>query len=189
MWCTRGKIEKWINISIENPFKTYQKARKYFKKPKWKWKFSLVTRCSNYPYATYFRLGKILDINTHDIWWKDKWNTPRHERNPLIYICLFRKFAFIACPHIYYYDEFGEKQNGDMEYWEYLLYWLYYKKQKTLRCYSTWEYDSKLYRMRKYGEAEDGSEDVIKPFKCVTPIVAMSLNREGIKQLKQELSK
>lgn len=188
MWSTIGKLEKWINISIENPFKTWWKARKYFKKPKCRWGFHLVNHGHGYPYATWLRLGKILDINIHDVWWKDKWNSPRHERNPLIYICLFRKFALTIGFHIYYYDEFGSKQDGDMEYWEYLLNWLYYKEKRTLRCYSCWTGNSKLYRQRKYGNAEDGSEDTFEPYNYVVPTVAMSLNKEGIKQLKKELS-
>lgn len=186
-WRTKGKLEEWFNIFIENPFKTYREATECFKKPKWKWGFHLVKHGGGYPYATWFRLGKILDISIHDVWWKDKWNTPRHERNPLIYICLFRKLAFTAIPHIYYFDEFGEKQNGDMEYWEYLINWLYYKKKKSLRCYSCWISDSKLYRQREYKKSEDGSEDKWVPFKEVTPVVAMSLNKHGVSQLKKEL--
>lgn len=181
------KFKKWFNISIENPFKTYRKASKYFKKPKWKWRFHLVTRSSGYPYASWIHLSKILNIWIQDVWWKDKWDTPRHERNPIIYICLFKKFAFTARAYIYYYNEFGEKQNGDMEYWEYVLNWLYYKEKKTLRCYSTWVRDSELYRKIEYGEAEDGSDDKYIPYKYICPTVAMSLNKEGIKELKKEL--
>lgn len=68
-----------------------------------------------------------------------------------------------------------------MEYWEYLLNWLYYKK--TLKCYSCWVGDSRLYKSIKYNK----DEDIVTPMPIVTPTVAMSLNKEGIKQLKKEL--
>lgn len=186
-WCNK-KLEKWFNIYIENPFKTWWKVRKYFKRPKWECHFHLVKTYKGYPYATWNWLGKILDINIHDVWWKDKWNTPRHERNPLIYICLFRKFAFTAIPHIWYYDEFGEKHSRDMTYWEYVLDFLYYKKGKTLRCYPVCTGDFKSYHKRIYGNAEDGSEDTLEPYSYVVPVVAMSLNKKGIERLKKELN-
>lgn len=179
----------WFHFTIENPLGTWWKARKYFKRPKISFHISKVTTYSGYPYICYKHISKILDVDIHDVWWKDKWNSPRHERNPLIWICLFRKIALCVNFNIYYKDEFDEKVDGDLYYWEYLLKWLYYKKKKTLRCYSAWSHDSRLYREVKYGKAEDGSEDIIKPFMCVVPTVAMSLNKQGIKELKLELNK
>lgn len=182
------RFEEWINIWIENPLKTWKKAKKYFKRPKFKGFFHIVHTYGRYPYACYNRIGKILDIRITDISWKDKWSSPRHEESPYIFICLFRKFAFTGRFYISYYDEFGEKKNGDCYYWEYLLDWIYYQNKKSLRCYSAWTSDSKLYKRVVYGNAEDGSEDTYKPFKEVVPVVAMSLNKQGIKQLKEELN-
>lgn len=183
--------DKWyknlVAFSVENPFKTWWKARKYFKVPKLSLKFS--SHKYRFPYASKYWQGKILDINVHDIYWKDKWNSPRHERNPLIYICLFSRFSVWIYPTITYYNEFGEKENGDIYYWEYLLDYLYYSKNKSLRVYSAWTSDSKLYRTRmSYGKSEDSSEDKFEPMKCVVPCVAMSLNKRGIKKLKEELN-
>ena len=75
-----------------------------------------------------------------------------------------------------------------MEYWEYILNWLYYKNKQTLRCYSTWIGNSKLYKTCKYGNAEDGSEDTWKALPYIVPCVSMSLNKQGIKELKRELN-
>ena len=175
---------KYFGISIENPLKTWWKARKFFKFPKWKVKLHYVYPYEGYPYASYKVLGLILDINIRDLIWKDKWDSPRHEFNPLIYICLFRKFALTIYPYIYYYNEFGEKENGDMYYWEYLVDYVYYSHN--LKGYSAWVGESKLYNQRRFGNAEDGSEDAISPMKYVVPTVAMSLNKRGIKQLKIE---
>lgn len=177
---TNRKIAKWIDISIENPFKTWWKARKYFKRPKIKFNIFFIS------YKTHKLRGKLLDIDCWDIRWKDKFDSPRHEISPHISVTLFGKFGFNISSHIYYKDEFGEKQNGDMIYWEYLLEWLYYKK--TLRCYSTWTGDSKLYKEKHWGDKDDGSQDTFTPYHYVVPCVAMSLNKRGIKELKRELN-
>ena len=172
----------WINntlfdIYIENPFKTWWKARKYFKRPK------TIIKIGLFKENFRFNINKILHISIHDLEWKDKWNSPRHEDNPLIFISLFKYFWIYIESHIKYYDEFGEKKDGDSIYWEYLLNYLYYKKR--LRCYSAWRHDSKLYRMSIYNKEKGEYE--YKPYVEIIPVVAMSLNKEGIKQLKSEL--
>ena len=182
-------MDTLFNIWIENPLKTWWKARKYFKRPKISFHYFIISKYKNYPYASYKRIGKILDLCIEDVEWKDKYNSPRHERNPLIYIALFRKIGFSIYFNIYYKDEFGETQSGDSYYWEYLIDWLYYNERKTLKCYSTWIGDSSLYkRVTTWGDREDGTNDEYKPLKYVIPCVAMSLNKEGIKELKREIN-
>lgn len=182
--------DKWyynlIAFNIENPLKTWWKARKYFKIPKVRLYIS--TNRWYFPYASKWWQGKLLDINIHDVYWKDKYDSPRHGKNPLIYICLFGKIALWIYFTMTYKNEFEEKVDGSIYYWEYILEWLYYKEQKTLKCYSNWTSDSLLYKTIKYGEAEDGSEDVAVPLKSIIPCVAMSLNKKGIKELKRELN-
>ena len=180
--------KNWFSYYIEDPLHTWSLAKKYFKRPRISFSIHRVYKYKCYPYASYNRISKILDIYIHDVFWKDKWDSPRHERSPLIWICLFRWIAFTVRFSIHYYDEFGEKQNGDMLYWEYLLNWLHYKEKKTLKCYSTWVGDSKIYKKCEYGKAEDGSEDTVTPLPYVKPCVAMSLNKNGIKELKRELN-
>lgn len=181
--------DKWyynlIACSIENPLKTWWKARKYFKFPK----IRIATSTSkwSFPYASKWWQGKLLDINIHDVYWKDKYDSPRHERNPLIYICLFSKYSLWIQFTMTYKNEFGEDTDGSMYYWEYLLEWLYYQDKKTLQCYSSWISESELYKQTKWGDAEDGSEDITTPYKYIIPCVAMSLNKRGIKELKKEI--
>lgn len=182
------KHGKWFNFYIENPLRTWNLAKKYFKRPKISFKIHRVNKCYGYPYASYNWLSKILDINIHDVEWKDKYDSPRYEKSPLIYICLFRLVAISIQFNIFYLDEFGEKQNGDMEYWEYVLRWLYYNNEKTLKCYSTWTGASRIYKIVHFGNTEDGSEDTFTPASYTTPCVAMSLNKQGIKELKRELN-
>lgn len=174
-------IQKYIDISIENPFKTWWKARKYFKRPKLKfhiyWKDKGVTKYEeNFHYYNWG--GKILDINIHDVWWKDKYNSPRHEFDPIIYIGLFKLINFSITFHINFRNEFNEKEDGNLEYWEYLLDYLYYSKN--LLNYGGWHTNSKLYKYWKGKEKRSAYFYI--------PTVAMSLNKQGIKQLKKELN-
>lgn len=177
--------DKWyhnlIAISVENPLKTWWKARKYFKFPD-----IFVSLSSNkniYPYATNKWRGKILDIEIQDLYWKDKWNSPRHERDPLIYICLFSKFSLWIGFTKYRIGEFGEKESASMEYWEYMLDYLYYSK--TLSLDSFWQVDSKIAKITIPGNAEDGSEDTKKPLPIYIPTHLISLNKKGLKQFKK----
>jgi hypothetical protein len=181
-------LDRYINIWIENPFNTWWKARKYFKRPKIS--FHLFFKLQgNSPYINDNNVGKILDIEFHDVGWKDKWDSPRHETDPYIWVCFFKTFGFSVRFNIYYYNEFGEKENGNMHYWEYLLYWLYYKNKKSLRCYSNWTRDSQLYSyVSVYGDSESGSDDEYKPYPIIIPEVAMSLNKNGRTMLKQEIA-
>ncbi len=185
------KANKYFGLVLENPFKTWWKARKYFKIPKTKISF-FYKKHSEFipaPYVCVDRISKIIDINIHDIIWKDKWDSPRHEINPYIFVCLFRKFGFIIQPKIYWYNEFGEKNEEDSSYldivyWEYLLDYLYYSKN--LKLDSWWTSDSKIFTIvKKWGNKEDGTEDEIIPLKIATPVHLISLNKKGLKVFKK----
>ena len=179
MWWNK-KFNKWINLCLENPLKTWFKAKKYFKRPRCKIHF-FINPTYNCPYMNLGNIAKILDIMSCDITWKDKYNSPRHEVSPYIWICFFKKFGFSINWHIYYKDEFNMKQIGDMYYWEYLLDYLYYKK--SLKSYSVWTSLSLLYKeIDKYADEEN--EDTYKPITTAIPVVSMSLNKKGIEELK-----
>lgn len=174
----RGKYFAW---SIENPFKTWWKARKYFKFPNIAIHFS--NNKNSFPYASKSWQGKLLDINIHDLFWKDKYNSPRHERNPLIYICLFGKWSLWITFHKTFIDEFGDKTDESLHYWEYLLDYLYYSKSLKLSSY--WVTNSKVAQTKKFGNAEDGSEDICKPMQLYIPDQLISLNKKGLKEFKK----
>ena len=107
---------KWIYISLENPFKTMNKLKGVFK-----------------PLECYFRCGKYwspvlwcskpsyIQIMTHDVSWKDKYDTPRYEVPPYIWIHLF---GF----NLVWYWDLPEHQRGRLtdDYWEQALWYLYY---------------------------------------------------------------
>ena len=172
----RGKYFAW---SIENPFKTWWKARKYFKFPNIAIHFS--NNKHSFPYASKFWQGKLLDINIHDVYWKDKYNSPRHERNPLIFIYILGLSIWIY-PKIYKIGEFGNKEDGDIYYWEYLLNYLYYTK--TLKLTDIWTYNSKIAKKCiQYGNTEE--EDKWEYYKLYIPTHLFSLNKKGLKEFKK----
>ena len=168
-----------VHININNPFKTWWKARKKNKKPSIKCHFELL-KCS-FPYANRNYIGKIIDISIQDVMWKDKYNSPRHERNPYVWICLFRLFRFEIGTRINALTETGKIEDRSTFYWEYLLDYLYYSK--SLKINQCWEYSSKVYHYTKYySNREDGEEDQIVPYKMVIQTPLFSLNKNGLKE-------
>ena len=168
-----------VHININNPFKTWWKARKYFKKPSIKCHFGLLKY--SFPYANRDYIGKIIDISIQDVMWKDKYNSPRHERNPYVWICLFRLFRFEISTRINALIETGKVEDRSTFYWEYLLDYLYYSK--SLKINQCWEYSSKVYHYTKYySNREDGEEDQIVPYKMVIQTPLFSLNKRGLKE-------
>ena len=168
-----------VHININNPFKTWWKARKYFKRPSIKCHFGLLKY--SFPYANMNYIGKIIDISIQDVMWKDKYNSPRHERNPYVWICLFRLFRFEISTRINALTETGKVEDRSMFYWEYLLDYLYYSK--SLKINQCWEYTSKVYtRIKYYSNREDGEEDQVVPYKMVIQTPLFSLNKRGLKE-------
>lgn len=164
MWWNKH-FNKWIDICIENPLKTWKKVKQYFKKPKLSINF-FSHPMYNCPFASFKNIAKILEIRASDVGWKEKYDSPRHERPPYIWVCLFKRFGFSFNWHIWYQDEYGKTHSGDDFYWEYLLDYLYFNKN--LNHYDIWVQNSELYKEYKY----------------IIPVVAMSLNENGIKKLK-----
>ena len=168
-----------VHININNPFKTWWKARKYFKRPSFKCYFGLLKY--SFPYANRDYIGKIIDISIQDVMWKDKYNSPRHERNPYVWICLFRLFRFEISTRINALTETGKVEDRSTFYWEYLLDYLYYSK--SLKINQCWEYSSKVYHYTKYySNREDGEEDQVVPYKMVIQTPLFSLNKNGLKE-------
>lgn len=121
-------MNKLFNFYFENPLKTYNKIKKYFK--------PLTTKIEISFYKS--NKAKILEIYSYDLMWKDKYNSPRHEYNPRIFIHLFNYI------HIYINYIIDDNSINDMIYWEAALYWLYYEKtlKEAIKESSGWtEYD------------------------------------------------
>lgn len=195
---------RYFNIFVENPFKTWWKARKYFKLPKIRihkigklFHKTVHTQYGDYvddglsycPYGCLDRLGSILSIYSSDIIWKDKWNTPRHERSPIIWLLLFKRIGFCITFSNEYLGECGEVENGDTYYWEFLLNYIYYKHDLKLALLMSgpWTRSSKLWNhVISHGSTEDGSEDTREPYPIIIPVQLISLNKKGLKKLRED---
>lgn len=77
-----------------NPWYHWWKAREYFKRPKAHflfrkrfWTFGLPIRRDYY--------NPVIDIGFHALGWKDKWDSPRHEWDPMICITFFRTWHLL----------------------------------------------------------------------------------------------
>lgn len=188
--CLKGEYkyisieDKWnlFNIYISNPFKTYWKARKLFKRPKTKVRFFWKNALNYSPYVWGGTIGRFLDIYIGDICWKDKWNSPRHERNPIIYISLFKRFGFVIYPEVTTVDEFGQKKNADMDYWEYLLWYVYYNSNLSYNRQGFWVMTSEIAQETIYNE--DGTKTT-RPYKMPIMPHLFSLNKKGLETFKR----
>lgn len=108
-----------------NPWYHWWKVRKQFKRPKAHfsflknfWTFGLPIRKEYY--------NPILDIGFYALGWKDKFNSPRHEWDPMINIVFFRKW------HLFWVFNWVKKGDHEssvksMATWEAILDILYYK--------------------------------------------------------------
>lgn len=109
--------------SYENPLRTVWAVRKWFKLPKMKfWFYKLFKEMEDKPF---------LYINSRDISWKPKFDTPRHEHNPYIKIFLFRKFV------IEIQFTYGDALLDDTTY-EQIIWTLYYCGNDMKKAYRTW---------------------------------------------------
>ena len=106
---------KWIYLDIKNPFKTMKKLKGIFKPLKCYFKWNTnedwfpMLWCSEPAY---------IHIMSVDGGWKDKFDSPRYEYPPAIWIHLF-KLNFI------WYWELPDEGYMD-DYWEQALWYLYY---------------------------------------------------------------
>lgn len=121
MW---RKIKSWNQY--HNPFYHWWKVRKYFKRPKVHfsfvkdfWTFGLPIRRDYY--------NKIIDIRLYALGWKDKFNEPRHEWDPMICITFFRTWHLLWIFNWVVKEE-NNSFTRSMATWEAILDYSYYDK-------------------------------------------------------------
>lgn len=118
------RIKQKFNVwnEYKNPLMPYWKVRKLFKRPKCHfmygtniWFFGLLLKN---------HLNPILSINTSSLGWKWKYDDVRHEWDPYIYICLFRKYQFIW---VFNWVDKNDRDSSvrSMATWEAILEYLY----------------------------------------------------------------
>lgn len=165
-------IGKYFGYLIENPLKTWWKAREYFKFPKVKFSIGGIELC---PIGWVENISRILDIHICDVGWKSKFNSPRFESCPQICITLFRKYCFSIFLHVSYIDLEGRLCDVDLEYWEYLLDYLYFHKKLTIPA--LWRYKSEIFT------------DDDNPINIYIPTIPISLNKKGLQQFRRMYAK
>lgn len=109
-------FKNWIHISISNPFKTMKKLKGVFIPLQRRIIFG--GKHIYYPFIYCPKPAKIL-IRCCDVMWKDKYDTPRYEGPPYIWIHLF------GLNLIFYWILVNSELEND-DYWEQALWYLYY---------------------------------------------------------------
>ena len=111
-------FRKWIYLSIRNPFKTMKKLKGVFKPLNCYFKF---TKNKYVPYPVlWVSEPAYIHIMSSDVGWKDKYDSPRFEYPPYIWIHIY-KWNFV-----FYWDLPLHDQKYIDEYWEQALWYLYY---------------------------------------------------------------
>ena len=105
-------FKNWIYINLTNPFRTMNKLKGVFK-----------------PLKCYFRFGQpnkwyskpaLIHIVSQDVGWKDKYNSPRFEGCPYIWIHIWKL-------NLYWFWGLHQFQfSKDEDYWEQALWYLHY---------------------------------------------------------------
>lgn len=108
---------KYLYIDISNPKKTMNKLKMVFKPLKCYFRFT--KGWDHYPVLWCSKPAHI-QIMAHDVWWKDKYNTPRYEVPPYVWIHLFKYNL------IWYWSLPPHQQGREDQYWEQALWYLYY---------------------------------------------------------------
>lgn len=147
-----GKHYKYLQC----PFRTWWKAKKYFKKPKFKfyfgpmWKYNGKVKTKFGEYDDYEYKGGYwpaasteflkwhtpkwfpIHIVSWDIGWKDKYNTPRYE-NPGYFIIFFGRdyhkhwqFSMTVTAPDFFCNNDCTIEDHDDNYWESMLWYLHY---------------------------------------------------------------
>ena len=132
------KQSKFIEWYWSNPVKDLRKARKLgFINMPFHVNVGIAEEMHSGPGA-YYR-GRLLAVEAFEEFWKDKWNTPRFEFNPHIYITLFGTFGINIVWSFYY--EFGaprEERYDNDQYWEQALWCIYYCGGDLEKARNTW---------------------------------------------------
>ena len=135
---------KWLFVSIQNPFRSIKKLKGVFKSLKMYFR-STFKEWDYYP-AFWCSKPAYIHIMSYDVLWKDKYNTPRFENPPCIWVHIYRLnlICFWSAPiksEIFYDDE----------YWEQALWYLYYSESiENAKKTWPWTYNGKSTWNDKY---------------------------------------
>lgn len=120
---------KFFYLLYENPFKTMKKLKGVFKPLKCRFYRGMCPE-------VWYSKPKLIQIVVKDVMWKDKYETPRHEDSPYIWIHFF-KWDFI-----WYWRLPKDIKGYDMDYWEQALWYLYYSKADIEYAEKSWPWQN-----------------------------------------------
>lgn len=113
------QIGNKICINANNPFKTMNKLKGVFLPLKCKFYHGRNSLYSDNIHL-WNRYNKWIDIQIHDVNWKDKYATPRYEYSPII------AFTFFGYTTYWTWEVYPHWSGFIDEYWEQALWYLYY---------------------------------------------------------------
>lgn len=107
---------KYLYIDIQNPFREMKKLKRVFKP------LECYFKCSSKSHSPvlWCSTPAWIHIMSHSVGWKDKYETPRYEVPPYIWIHLF------GLNLIWYWDLPIHLYKETDDYWEQALWYLYY---------------------------------------------------------------
>lgn len=111
---------KFLYIDISNPKRTMTKIKGIFKPLKCYFKYEKGDYAPN-P-ILWVSKPNYIQIIIHDVLWKDKYDTPRFECSPYVWIHIFK------WNWVWYWSLPLHQKHGEDEYWEQALWYLYYHK-------------------------------------------------------------
>ena len=113
-------FKKYLYIDISSPKKTLNKLKGVFKPLKCYFKFE---KSSYSPHPIlWVSKPSFIHIVSHDVGWKDKYDTPRFENQPYVWIHIYKWNL------VWYWSLPLHQENEDDQYWEQALWYLYYNK-------------------------------------------------------------
>jgi len=113
-------IKDLVNLSIINPKKTLNKLKGVFKPLKCYFKIK-ISDYAPYP-ILWCPKPSFIQIISRDVGWKDKYDTPRFEYCPYIWIHIYK------LNWVWYWGLPLHQNHREDEYWEQALWYLYYTK-------------------------------------------------------------
>ena len=110
--------KNYFYLSITNPKKSLNKIKGVFKSLKLYFRF---TKESYAPYPVlWVSKPSFIHIVSTDVGWKDKYDTPRFECSPYVWIHIFK------WNWVWYWSLPLHQKHREDEYWEQVLWYLYY---------------------------------------------------------------
>lgn len=119
----KDKFDLWCEF--HNPYYYWWKVRKYFKRPKFHFLYAgKLTWIFGLPILTDY-YNPYFDIILKGVGWKSKYDSPRHEWDPMFAITILRKWQIIFTWNYYPKKVFKQNKNDagtiSMATWEAIL--------------------------------------------------------------------